>query len=251
MGVVSESLRGRRVVVANWRDLDHSMAGGAETYAWELARGLADAGDFSLGSGYLALVQAQAARLNGNVEGAARLARQALSRLASGRIFAGQAGAELAHALALAGDPSAHEAMAEADRLHRQTIAILYPDLERARVWVHAALNDTDRAVTLLHGLIERLTADGFAAYEVFAQHDLVRLGFAAEAAERLAVLSTTVQGVLAAPAARHRQSPGYRHARSVVRRHPGPGRSPPGVRRSRRRSRLSPRDTPGSGPRD
>ncbi|MFL6023576.1 MAG: glycosyltransferase family 4 protein [Marmoricola sp.] len=40
----STSLRGRRVVVANWRDLDHSMAGGAETYAWELARGLVEAG---------------------------------------------------------------------------------------------------------------------------------------------------------------------------------------------------------------
>jgi glycosyltransferase involved in cell wall biosynthesis len=37
-------LRGARVVVANWRDLDHSLAGGAERYAWELARGLVDAG---------------------------------------------------------------------------------------------------------------------------------------------------------------------------------------------------------------
>ncbi|MFL6160343.1 MAG: glycosyltransferase family 4 protein [Marmoricola sp.] len=41
---VTSELAGRRVVVANWRDLDHSMAGGAETYAWELARGLAAAG---------------------------------------------------------------------------------------------------------------------------------------------------------------------------------------------------------------
>jgi glycosyltransferase involved in cell wall biosynthesis len=31
-------------VVANWRDLDHPLAGGAERYAWELARGLSDAG---------------------------------------------------------------------------------------------------------------------------------------------------------------------------------------------------------------
>jgi glycosyltransferase involved in cell wall biosynthesis len=37
-------LRGTRVVVANWRDLDHSLSGGAERYAWELARGLRDAG---------------------------------------------------------------------------------------------------------------------------------------------------------------------------------------------------------------
>ena len=44
MSAPVSSLHGRRVVVANWRDLDHSMAGGAETYAWELARGLVEAG---------------------------------------------------------------------------------------------------------------------------------------------------------------------------------------------------------------
>jgi glycosyltransferase involved in cell wall biosynthesis len=38
------SLAGARIVVANWRDPDHSMAGGSERYAWELARGLVDAG---------------------------------------------------------------------------------------------------------------------------------------------------------------------------------------------------------------
>jgi len=37
-------LRGARVVVANWRDLDHSLAGGAERYAWELSRALVEAG---------------------------------------------------------------------------------------------------------------------------------------------------------------------------------------------------------------
>jgi glycosyltransferase involved in cell wall biosynthesis len=44
MSAPVSSLDGRRVVVANWRDLDHSMTGGAETYAWELARGLVEAG---------------------------------------------------------------------------------------------------------------------------------------------------------------------------------------------------------------
>ena len=38
------SLAGARIVVANWRDPDHSMAGGSERYAWELARGLVGAG---------------------------------------------------------------------------------------------------------------------------------------------------------------------------------------------------------------
>lgn len=37
-------LNGARVVVANWRDPDHSMAGGSERYAWEFARGLVEAG---------------------------------------------------------------------------------------------------------------------------------------------------------------------------------------------------------------
>lgn len=37
-------LTGARIVVANWRDLDHPLAGGAERYAWELASGLVEAG---------------------------------------------------------------------------------------------------------------------------------------------------------------------------------------------------------------
>lgn len=41
---VSPVLAGRRVVVVNWRDLDHAAAGGSEIYAWELARGLREGG---------------------------------------------------------------------------------------------------------------------------------------------------------------------------------------------------------------
>jgi glycosyltransferase involved in cell wall biosynthesis len=37
-------VRGTRIVVANWRDLDHPLAGGSERYAWEFARGLVEAG---------------------------------------------------------------------------------------------------------------------------------------------------------------------------------------------------------------
>lgn len=37
-------LRGVRVALVNWRDPGHSLAGGSERYAWEFARGLADAG---------------------------------------------------------------------------------------------------------------------------------------------------------------------------------------------------------------
>jgi glycosyltransferase involved in cell wall biosynthesis len=37
---VSEPLRGRRLAIVNWRDPWHPQAGGAEQYAWEMARGL-------------------------------------------------------------------------------------------------------------------------------------------------------------------------------------------------------------------
>ncbi|HJQ04926.1 MAG TPA: glycosyltransferase [Nocardioides sp.] len=37
-------LAGRRVVVVNWRDTDHSAAGGAEIYAWQYAVALRDGG---------------------------------------------------------------------------------------------------------------------------------------------------------------------------------------------------------------
>ncbi len=38
------SLTGIRAAVVNWRDLQHSLAGGSERFAWEYARALADAG---------------------------------------------------------------------------------------------------------------------------------------------------------------------------------------------------------------
>ena len=37
---VGEQLRGRRIAIVNWRDPWHPQAGGAEQYAWEMARGL-------------------------------------------------------------------------------------------------------------------------------------------------------------------------------------------------------------------
>ncbi|GAA3822155.1 glycosyltransferase family 4 protein [Nocardioides panacisoli] len=38
------TLAGVRAVVVNWRDLDHSLAGGSEIYAWECARALREGG---------------------------------------------------------------------------------------------------------------------------------------------------------------------------------------------------------------
>ncbi|HWJ83456.1 MAG TPA: glycosyltransferase family 4 protein [Nocardioides sp.] len=41
---VHPELVGARTVVVNWRDLDHSLAGGSEVYAWQCARALQEAG---------------------------------------------------------------------------------------------------------------------------------------------------------------------------------------------------------------
>lgn len=38
------TLAGQRVVIVNWRDLDHSLAGGSEIYAWHLARAMVEGG---------------------------------------------------------------------------------------------------------------------------------------------------------------------------------------------------------------
>lgn len=40
----STPLAGRRVAIVNWRDPDHSLAGGSEIYAWEFARALREGG---------------------------------------------------------------------------------------------------------------------------------------------------------------------------------------------------------------
>jgi len=193
-----EVARGTAMIVAA------DLAAVAVVVAAEFA-GMADAGDFNLGSGYMTVVRAQAARLAGRLTTAVQAARQACARLSAGVIFAGLASAELAHAAALSGASGvAAAAMADADRLHRPTMTILYPDLELARAWTAVSAGDLPGALRTLHRLIARLRDDGFAGYEVHALHDLVRLGHPAEAAERLAELSATVEGVFAPVAARH-----------------------------------------------
>ena len=96
---------------------------------------LADAGDFRLGSGYLSILRAQAARLRGRTGEALRTSLQACAVLATSRIFAGLAHAERAQAHALRGE--ADEAARGDGRRRRAptrpTMAILYPWREQAR----------------------------------------------------------------------------------------------------------------------
>jgi DNA-binding CsgD family transcriptional regulator len=168
----------------------------------EFAR-LAETGDFALGSGYLMLLRAQAARMRGQLAEAVQLAAQAGGLLSAGAMYAGLAHAERAHAAALMGDAAlAAEAMAEADRRHRPTMAVLYPWIEQARAWVAVAGGDRARGVAILEGLIERLCADGLFGHELLAQLDLARLGAGRAAAERMPFLTGFAQGALVQPIA-------------------------------------------------
>ncbi|MEU5550610.1 MULTISPECIES: LuxR family transcriptional regulator [unclassified Micromonospora] len=179
---------------------------------------LADAGDFRLGSGYLAILRAYAARLRGRSDAALQAALGACAVLATSRVYAGLAQAERAQAAALRGDArQAAEAMAEADRIHAPSMAVLYPWLEQARAATLAAGGDLTGAAAHLHGLVDRLRVDGFAGHETLVLHDLVRLGEATAptgptcsdgsrrtVAQRLAELSEQVDGTLPPLLARH-----------------------------------------------
>ncbi|MFY1695505.1 MULTISPECIES: LuxR C-terminal-related transcriptional regulator [unclassified Solwaraspora] len=186
-----ELARGTRLVLAG--DLTGIDAIVAEEFA-----DLADAGDFRLGSGYLSVVRAQAARMRGRLDEALRHSLQACAMLATGRVFAGLAHAERAHAAALRDEPAtAVAAMTDSDRAQAPGMAILYPWREQARSWVTVAEGDVAGAVGMLRQLAARLRTDGFAGHELTALHDLVRLGRADLAVDRLAELASVVEGPL------------------------------------------------------
>jgi DNA-binding CsgD family transcriptional regulator len=166
---------------------------------------LADAGDFRLGSGYLAILRAQAARLRGRTAEALRCGLQACAILATSRVFAGLAQAERAYAAALRGETAvAQEAMADSDRVQPRTMEILYPWREQARAWVHACAGRIDEGATVLDRTAERLRGHGFAGHELSVLHDLVRLGRAADVVDRVTDLGRVVDGPLAALVVRH-----------------------------------------------
>ncbi|MEV4545155.1 helix-turn-helix transcriptional regulator [Micromonospora echinaurantiaca] len=206
-----ELARGTRLALAG------DLAGIDAIVADEFAD-LAGAGDFRLGTGYLAILQAYAARLRGRSDEALRTSLGACAVLATSRVYAGLAQAERAQAAALRGDAAqAAEAMAEADRTQAPGMAVLYPWLEQARGAVLAAGGDSAGAVKQLTSLAERLRTDGFAGHEVHVLHDLVRLdqadaqvgptcsdGSRRTVAQRLAELSERVDGMLPPLLARH-----------------------------------------------
>ncbi|WP_262281599.1 LuxR C-terminal-related transcriptional regulator [Micromonospora sp. MA102] len=179
---------------------------------------LAGAGDFRLGTGYLAILQAYAARLRGRGDEALKTSLGACAVLATSRVYAGLAHAERAQAAALRGDAThAAEAIAEADRTHAPGMAVLYPWLEQARGAVHAAIGDLPAATKHLTALADRLREDGLAGHELLVLLDLVRFDQATASigptctdgdrrtvAQRLTELSEQVDGVLPSLVARY-----------------------------------------------
>jgi DNA-binding CsgD family transcriptional regulator len=192
---------------------------------------LADAGDFRLGSGYLSILRAQAARLRGQSAEALRTSVQACAVLASSRIYAGLAHAERAQAHAMRGEvDEARAAMADSDDTQAPIMAILYPWREQARAAVVAAAGDLPGAADILRGLVWRLRGDGFGGHEVLALHDLVRLGGATEridwpeehdptqtVADRLAELAGTLDGDLPEIMAAHAQAHARRSGKDLL----------------------------------
>ncbi|MGW4461305.1 LuxR C-terminal-related transcriptional regulator [Micromonospora sp. NPDC004704] len=179
---------------------------------------LAVAGDFRLGSGYLSILRAQAARLRGRTADALRTSTDACAMLATSRVFAGLAHAERAHAAALRGDTvQATDAMAASDQTHSSGMAILYPWREQARAAVLAATGNLDGAAGHLVKLVGKLREDKLTGHEILALHDLVRLdradtevgqatreGRRQSVAHRLTELTEVVEGVLPPLLARH-----------------------------------------------
>ena len=160
-----------------------------EILAGEFA-GLARAGGFGVGSGWISLLQAKAAWLRGRTAEALQASEQACAALADHRLYDGTAHAARATMAALSGDPElAAESMATAEQAAHGAENLFYPVRYHARVWTAACAGDTAAAVRMLLTLVVRLRADGFAGHELLALYDLVRLGRGDLAAGRMAQL--------------------------------------------------------------
>jgi DNA-binding CsgD family transcriptional regulator len=110
-------------------------------------------------------------------------------------------------AIALAGSgdgESAAAVLADLDDLGDQAAQIFGAEVGRARAWTALARGAQPQAVLLLEESAQLAARTGEFLLEVVSRHDLARLGKAAEVADRLAELTRSVEGPMAAARAAH-----------------------------------------------
>ncbi|GAA2521742.1 LuxR C-terminal-related transcriptional regulator [Winogradskya humida] len=158
--------------------------------------GLAQAGGFGFGSGWVSLLQAQAAWLRGRTDEALRATEQACAALAPTRVYDGSAHYARANIAAIRGDVMLAEAeLRDADHAADGTVGLYYHWREQARAATLACAGEIDAAVRVLLAVADRLRSDGFHGHELLARYDLVRMGRPELAGQRMGELGATVGG--------------------------------------------------------
>ena len=166
---------------------------------------LAQSGGFGFGSGWVSLLQAQAALLRGQTEEALLATEQACAALAPARVYDGRAHFARANVAALRGESTlAMESLAIAEAAASSVVGLYYPGQEQARAWTFAAQGEIAAAVRVLHDAAARLRAAGYHGHELLVLYDLVRLGRPELAAERMTSLAPDVGGRTAPLLIRH-----------------------------------------------
>ncbi|MEV5888135.1 LuxR C-terminal-related transcriptional regulator [Nonomuraea fuscirosea] len=152
---------------------------------------------------------AMAARLRGDAAEAVRRCGDDLARLPEREPYLGRCLAEQAHAFALLGRlGEATRALAEAEEAAARW-AFTRQHVLTAAVWVAAAGGDVAGAVRRCLAAAEHAERHELRGHLMFALHDLVRLGAAPAAVERLRELASLVEGPLVRLLARHARALG------------------------------------------
>ncbi|MEU8355953.1 LuxR C-terminal-related transcriptional regulator [Nonomuraea sp. NPDC048882] len=152
---------------------------------------------------------AMAARLRGDAAEAVRRCGDDLARLPEREPYLGRCLAEQAHAFALLGRlGEATRALAEAEEAASRW-AFTRQHVLHASVWVTAAGGDVADAVRRCLAAAEHAERHELRGHLMFALHDLVRLGAAPAAVERLRELAALVEGPLVKLLARHARALG------------------------------------------
>jgi DNA-binding CsgD family transcriptional regulator len=219
LAVVDDAVRGAR----RWREEDPTllpalecarlqarMFAGDLSGAWAAAadggRLIAERSGWDTGIAGFCGHRAQLNRLGGRIGDALAWSRDGAGRLPDGgAAFSGLCLGELAHAAALAGHvAAARRALSAAERRTLPTFRTVDFAYEHARAWVLAASGDVTGAVRAARAVADRAAALRLRGHEMFALHDVVRLGAAHLVADRLDRLADEMEGALAPVLARH-----------------------------------------------